>query len=160
MSGKAGIKVHVFALGREALSYPRAAIGIAKESGGTYTPVVRPADALAVLENISVVGVDYVQVVNQTIGQKATQFRLAADGFFSSAVPVTEGKNQIDVLARASDGANGRESITIYYQPGTQKSSNWKSSWKRKRICNSKLTGSVKVRRKFRGKSSAIVKIA
>ena len=122
LSGKAGIKVHVFALGEEALSYPRAAIGIAKESGGTYTPVVRPADALAVLENISVVGVDYVQVVNQTTGQKATQLRLAADGFFSSAVPVTEGKNQIDVLARASDGANGRESITIYYQSGTQKS--------------------------------------
>ena len=35
---------------------------------------------------------------------------------------MTEGKNQIDVLARASDGANGRESITIYYQSGTQKS--------------------------------------
>ena len=122
LAGKAGIKVHVFALGEEALSYPRAAIGIAKESGGTYTPVVRPADALAVLENISVVGVDYVQVVNQTIGQKATQLRLAADGFFSSAVPVTEGKNQIDVLARASDGGNSRESITVYYQPGAQKS--------------------------------------
>ena len=122
LSGKAGIKVHVFALGDEALSYPRAAMGIAKESGGTYTPVMRPADALAVLENISVVGVDYVQVVNQTIGQKATQLRLAADGFFSSAVPVAEGRNQIDVLARASDGTNSRESITVYYQPGTQKS--------------------------------------
>jgi hypothetical protein len=122
LAGKAGIKVHVFALGEEALSYPRAAIGIAKESGGTYTPVMRPADALAALENISVVGVDYVQVVNQTIGQKATQLRLGADGFFSSAVPVTEGKNQIDVLARASDGGNTRESITVYYQPGTQKS--------------------------------------
>jgi von Willebrand factor type A domain/Glucodextranase, domain B len=122
LSGKAGIKVHVFALGDEALSYPRAAMGIAKESGGTYTPVMRPADALAVLENISVVGVDYVQVVNQTIGQKATQLRLAADGFFSSAVPVAEGRNQIDVLARASDGTNSRESITVYYQPGAQKS--------------------------------------
>jgi Mg-chelatase subunit ChlD len=124
LSGKASIKVHVFALGEEALSYPQAAVGIAKESGGTYTPVMRPADALAALENISVVGVDYVQVVNQTIGQKATLLRLAADGYFSSAVPVTEGKNQIDVLARASDGSNTRQSITIYYQPGTQKSLN------------------------------------
>ncbi len=122
LSGKAGIKVHVFALGEEALSYPRAAIGIAKESGGTYTPVVRPADALAVLENISVVGVDYVQIVNQTTGQKATQLRLAADGFFASAVPVVEGRNQIDVLARASDGSNSRETINIYYQSGNQKS--------------------------------------
>ena len=122
LAGKAGIKVHVFALGEEALSYPRAAVGIASESGGTYTPVMRPVDVLAVLENISIVGVDYVQIVNQTSGQKATQLRLAADGFFSSAVPVVEGRNQIDVLARASDGSTGRDSVTIYYQSGTQKS--------------------------------------
>lgn len=122
LAGKAGIKVHVFALGDEALSYPRAAVGIAKESGGAYTPVMRPADVLAVLENISVVGVDYVQIVNQTTGQKATQLRLAADGFFASAVPVAEGRNQIDVLARASDGSNARETINVYYQSGNQKS--------------------------------------
>jgi len=85
--------------------------------------VRRPADILALVENISVVGVEYVQVVNQTTGQKATHVRLAADGFFSSAVPVVEGRNQIDVFARASDGASGRDSITVYYQPGTQLSS-------------------------------------
>jgi len=122
LAGKAGIKVHVFALGEEALSYPRAAVGIARESGGTYTPVSRAADVLAVVENISVVGVEYVQIVNQTMGQKATQTRLAADGFFSSAVPVAEGRNQIDVIARASDGSMGRDSITVYYQSGNQKS--------------------------------------
>ena len=122
LAGRAGIKVHVFALGEEALSYPRAALGIAKESGGTYTPVVRPVDVLAVLDNISIVGVEYVQVLNQTSGQKATNLRLAADGFFSSAVPVVEGRNQIEVLARSSDGSSGRATITIVYQSGTQKS--------------------------------------
>jgi Mg-chelatase subunit ChlD len=122
LAGKAGMKVHVFALGEEALSYPRAAVGIAKESGGTYTPVSRPADVLAVVENISIVGVDYVQIVNQTTGQKATQLRLAADGFFSSAVPVTQGLNQIEVFARASDGSTKRDSVSVYYQPGNQRS--------------------------------------
>src|SRR5258707_11377623 len=121
LAGKAGIKVHVFALGEEALSYPRAAMGIAKESGGTYTPVMRPADALAVLENISIVGVDYVQIVNQTTGQKATQLRLCPDGVFSSAVPVAEGRNQIDVVGRASAGTKSPEAITGYSQPGAQK---------------------------------------
>jgi Mg-chelatase subunit ChlD len=121
LAGKAGIKVHVFALGEEALSYPAAAVGIAKESGGTYTPVSRPADVLAVVENISVVGVDYVQVVNQTTGQKAMHLRLAADGFFSSAVPVAEGRNQIDVFARASDGSTRRDSVSVYYEPGKQR---------------------------------------
>jgi Mg-chelatase subunit ChlD len=122
LAGKAGIKVHVFALGEEALSYPRAAIGVAKESGGIYTPVVRPADVLAVLDNISVVGVDFVQVVNQTNGQKASHLRLGVDGFFSSAVPVVEGRNVIEVSARASDGSIGRASTSILYQSGTRKS--------------------------------------
>jgi Mg-chelatase subunit ChlD len=122
LAGKAGIKVHVFALGEEALSYPRAAVGIAKESGATYTPVSRAADVLAVVENVSAVGVDYIQIVNQTLGQKATQLRLAADGFFSSAVPVAEGRNQIEVFARASDGSTKRDSVSIYYQPGSQRS--------------------------------------
>ena len=122
LAGRAGIKVHVFALGEEALSYPRAAVGIAKQSGGTYTPVSRPVDILSVVENISAVGVDYVQIVNQTSGQKASQLRLAADGFFSAALPVIEGRNQIDVFARASDGSNGKDSISINYQSGNQKS--------------------------------------
>ena len=122
LAGRAGIKVHVFALGEEALTYPRAAVGIAQESGGTYTPVVRPADVLAAVENISAVGVDFVQVVNQTMGQRATQIRLAADGFFSSAVPVVEGQNRIEVVARASDGSTGRDTITVIYQSGNQKS--------------------------------------
>jgi hypothetical protein len=94
-------------------------VGIAKASGGTYTPVSRAADVLAVVENISVVGVDYVQVVNQTTGQKATQLRLAADGFFSSR-SLVEGLNQIDVFARASDGSTKRDSVSVYYQPGNK----------------------------------------
>ena len=122
LAGRAGIKIHVFALGEEALSYPRAAVGIARESGGIYTPVSRPVDILSVVENISAVGVDYVQIVNQTSGQKASHLRVAADGFFSSAVPVIEGPNQIDVFARASDGSNGRDSITVHYQSGNQRS--------------------------------------
>jgi hypothetical protein len=122
LAGRAGIKVHVFALGEEALSYPRAAVGIAKESGGNYTPVIRPADVLAAVENISAVGVDYVQVVNQTLGQRATQMRLGADGFFSAAVPVVDGRNQIEALARANDGSTGRDAVTIIYQSGNQKS--------------------------------------
>jgi hypothetical protein len=79
-------------------------------------------DILSVVENISAVGVDYVQIVNQTNGQKASQLRVAADGFFSAAMPVIEGRNQIDVFARASDGSNGKDSITIDYRSGNQKS--------------------------------------
>lgn len=122
IGGKAGIKIHVFALGEEALSYPRAAVGIAKESGGIFTPVVRPADILRVLEEISVVGVDYVEVLNKTTGQKASQLRLAADGFFSAALSVAEGLNHIQVLARGSDGTVALDSIAVHYQRGGERS--------------------------------------
>jgi len=122
LAGRAGIKIHVFGLGDEVVNYPWAVQGIAKESGGTYTPLSRPADVLAIMDQISVVGVDFVQIINQTSGQKAANLRLAADGFFAGALPVVEGKNQIDVLARASDGSNSRASISVFYQSGTQKS--------------------------------------
>jgi hypothetical protein len=72
ISGQAGIKVHVFALGKEVVDYPYAATGIARESAGTYVPLLSPADLLAAMESISAVDVQLVQIVNQTTGQKAT----------------------------------------------------------------------------------------
>lgn len=122
LAGKAGVNVHVFALGKQAVSNPRAAVGIAQESGGTYTPVLRPADVVAVLDGMSVVGVDFLHVTNETMGQKALRSRLAADGFFASAVPVVEGLNRIQVLARSSDGSVGRDTITVHYQSGGNRS--------------------------------------
>jgi Mg-chelatase subunit ChlD len=122
LAGQAGIGIHVFALGEEALSNPRAAVGIAKESGGTYTAVTRPADVLAVVDKLSAVGVESIQVTNETIQQKALRSRLAADGFFASAVPVVEGLNRIQVLGRASDGSLARDIVTVKYQPGAKRS--------------------------------------
>jgi hypothetical protein len=121
-AGNLGISVHVFALGEEVLSNPRAAAGIATESGGTYTAVTRPADVLAVVDKLSAVGVDSIQVTNETIQQEALQSRLAADGFFASAVPVVEGLNRIQVLGRARDGSLARDAVTVNYQPGTKRS--------------------------------------
>jgi hypothetical protein len=121
-AGNLGISVHVFALGEDVLSNPRAAVGIARESGGTYTAVTRPADILAVVDKLSAVGVDSIQVTNETIQQEALESRLAADGFFASAVPVVEGLNRIQVLGRASDGSLARDIITVNYQPGAKRS--------------------------------------
>jgi hypothetical protein len=119
---KAGIKIHVFALGEDALSSPRAAVGIAGMSGGIFTPVVRPADILAVLEKVSVIGVDTVEVFNETTGKRATQLRLASDGFFSSALPMVEGVNRINVRARVSGGGIGKDSISVVYEPTKKRS--------------------------------------
>jgi Mg-chelatase subunit ChlD len=118
VASKSGISVHVFALGEEALSNPRAAIGIAHESGGSYTPISRPADLIAVVDHVPVVKVDSLEVTNETIGKEAFLSRLAVDGYFASAVPIVEGANQIEVLARTNDGSIGRGRVTVQYQPG------------------------------------------
>jgi hypothetical protein len=122
LAARAGINVHVFALGKEALSQPRAAIGIARESGGTYTPITTPADIMLALDRVSAVGVEFVQVTNETLGRNALRSRLAPDGFFAAAVPVQEGLNRVQVLARASDGSVGRDTITFHYHPGGDRS--------------------------------------
>ena len=122
MSGKAGMKIQVFALGKEVVEYPYAATGIARESGGIYIPLLRPADLLVAMESVSAVDVHHVQVVNQTTGARATRTRLGADGFFAAAVPLAVGANQIEVFARAGDGSTNRAKVTVYYQAGTQKS--------------------------------------
>jgi hypothetical protein len=68
------------------------------------------------------VGVSFLQITNETIGQRALRSRLAPDGFFASAVPVVEGLNRIQVVARSSDGSIGRDTITVHYQPGGMRS--------------------------------------
>ena len=74
------------------------------------------------VDKLSAVGVDSIQVTNETIQQQALQSRLAADGFFASAVPVVEGLNRIQVLGRASDGSLARDIVTVKYQPGAKRS--------------------------------------
>lgn len=116
LSGKAGVKIQVFALGKDIVAYPYAAAGIARESGGSYIPLLRPADLLVAVESISAVDVQHLQVLNHTTGQKATRTRLSADGFFAAAVPLTQGSNQIEVSVRGSDGSTNRATLTVYYQ--------------------------------------------
>ncbi len=119
---KARIKIHVFALGEDALSSPRAAVGVASMSKGIFTPVVRPADILNVFEKVSVIGVDTVEVFNETTGKRASEIRLASDGYFSSALTMVEGVNRINVRARVSGGGIGRDMVSVVYQPPRKRS--------------------------------------
>jgi hypothetical protein len=77
---------------------------------------------LALVDKVSAVGMDFLQVTNETIGQKALYSRLAVDGFFAAAVPVVKGLNRIQVLCRARDGSIGSDTITVTYQPGENRS--------------------------------------
>jgi hypothetical protein len=81
--------------------------------------------------------------------------RLAADGLFAGAVTLTGGANQIEVFARAGDGAAKRASVIVYYQPGTQRSLDLELFWKKRKNSRSRLSGWKSSRRKIRSKWSA-----
>ncbi|NIO07814.1 MAG: hypothetical protein GTO40_07315 [Deltaproteobacteria bacterium] len=91
-------------------------------SKGIFTPVVRPADILNVFEKVSVIGVDTVEVFNETTGKRASEIRLASDGYFSSALTMVEGVNRINVRARVSGGGIGRDMVSVVYQPPRKRS--------------------------------------
>ena len=121
-AGTAAVTINAFGLGEGATANPGALVGMARESGGSYVPVLRPADILTAIDKISAVGVDSIQVTKETTQQNALRSRLAVDGFFASAVPVVEGLNRIQVLGRANDGSIGRDTITVHYEPGGKRS--------------------------------------
>jgi hypothetical protein len=71
---------------------------------------------------IPVMKAELIGVTNQTAGQDASISRLAADDYFAAAVPLVEGTNQIQVLARTNDGVIGRSVVTVHNQPGQERS--------------------------------------
>jgi hypothetical protein len=114
------VKVHSFAIGPEALDGPVAAVEMAARTGGYFTPVRHPADLVEVIEHISFANIDQVTIQNLTTEAPASELLTNADGTFSALVPVKEGYNRIQVLARASDGSEAIAEVTLNYAPGVE----------------------------------------
>jgi hypothetical protein len=115
---RAGVTIHSFALGPEALEGPIAAVEMARVSRGRFTPVRKPGDLIQVIENVNFANLDQLTVRNATLGRPATELVQKADGGFGALVPVQTGRNLIEVRARASDGTEASAQVAIQYLPG------------------------------------------
>lgn len=107
LAHKAGIVVNTYALGPQALRYPKAATEMARVTLGTYTPVQKPGDIIALIQGVSFADVEDVVFTNLSTGELSTDVRLNPDGTFSGFVPVREGENRVRVNALSSDGGTG-----------------------------------------------------
>jgi len=112
------IRIHSFAIGPEALDGPIAAVEMASRTGGYFTPVRHPGDLVQVIEHVSFANIDEVVIRNLSNGEPASELTTNADGTFSALVPLAKGRNRIEVVARASDGAESNAEITVTYVPG------------------------------------------
>jgi Mg-chelatase subunit ChlD len=114
VAAKGGIVVHSFCLGPEALSAPMACREAARLTGGTYSPVERPADIVSLLPRTPVGRVELVAVRNATTGRLARSVSVRPDGGFSAEVELAPGANQLVVeLHGPGPGVSG--AIVVHY---------------------------------------------
>jgi len=117
---KVGVRIHSFGIGPEAMDGPISLIEMSERTHGIFTPVKNPGELTDVIEQVNFANIDEITVKNLTTGKPADVERARADGNFGALVPLQEGKNRLEIYARASDGAESRAHITVVYVPGTQ----------------------------------------
>jgi hypothetical protein len=115
---RAGVQIHTFAIGPEALDGPVACVQLAAYTGGYFTPVRSPGDLPAVVDTVSFANLESLQIRNVTSGEAATDSVVNADGSFGALVPVKAGLNRLQVVAKATDGTSTQAEVTVSYAPG------------------------------------------
>jgi hypothetical protein len=115
---RAGVQVHTFAIGPEALEGPIACVQLAAYTGGYFTPVSSPGDLPSVVETVNFANLDKLEIKNLTSGAAASETIINADGSFGALVPVNPGLNHLEVVATASDGTSTKQQVTVSYAPG------------------------------------------
>jgi von Willebrand factor type A domain len=116
LARSAGILINTYALGPQALKYPRVVTEMARMTVGTYTPVQNPGDIVTLLQGVTFADVEDVVLTNLSTGEFSTDVQLAPDGSFKGYVPVREGRNRVRVSALASDGSRGSTEFEFDFQ--------------------------------------------
>ena len=77
---RAGVRIHSFAVGPDALEGPIAVVEMASRTDGYFTPVRHPGDLVNAVESVNIANLEQVDLKNQTTKQPARYFRATADG--------------------------------------------------------------------------------
>lgn len=114
---RAGVRIHTFAIGPDALGGPIATVELAAITSGLFTPVREPGNLVRYMELVSFARVEDVQVENLRTGQAAHAVRLHADGSWDALVPLAPGENPIQVRARSELGQESTARIRVVHEP-------------------------------------------
>jgi Mg-chelatase subunit ChlD len=106
---KRGIRVHVFAIGREAERAGREIVPVAEQTHGEYHAVHDLSKLAQVLATIQFRSLRELRVSNKSTGGPALELQRDDNtGSWSALVPFVPGVNHIEVVAVASDGRERR----------------------------------------------------
>jgi len=114
----AGVRIHSFAIGPEALAGPISTVEMAGLTHGVFTPVRDPANLALFVEKLSLANISRMEVRNLSSGRRAYQVVLHPDGSWDALVPLQEGVNELRVEATAVDGAQATARIQLHHRAG------------------------------------------
>jgi hypothetical protein len=117
---RAGVRIHSFAIGPDALEGPIAAVEMASITAGLFTAVRDPGSLVRFVETVSFANIAELGVVNTSTGQGAYQVRVHADGSWDALLPLEPGDNRIEVRARSVDGAEAVARALVQHTPGAE----------------------------------------
>ncbi len=100
-----GIHLYAFAIGPEAEAGLKIMERMAVWSGGRLETVSRPAQVVARLRRLDLVGMADVSVVNETTRGTARALRIFPDGSFDGFVELAPGRNRLRFAARDRGGS-------------------------------------------------------
>ncbi len=115
-AAKLGIRIDTYAIGRDALKEPIVVVEMARVTpGGVFTPIRDPRNLRSVFEEVSFAEIEKLEIENRTTKSPAEHLIQNPDGSFSALIPVREGKNTLEVFARATDGTEARQQVTVTF---------------------------------------------
>jgi len=86
-------------------------------TGGSMTRLPNPADVIARVPRIDLVGITAVDITNQTTGEAARALRLGPDGSFDGFVSLQPGENWIRVRVHDREGRSAELRRLVVYSP-------------------------------------------
>jgi Mg-chelatase subunit ChlD len=119
-ANKAGIRIHSFAIGSEALAGPIASVELADMTGGSFIPVRHPGELSAVVDALNFANLEDVILRSATTGNAADPFRMTADGSWGGFVKMVPGANTVQISARSTDGVETIKVLHIVQEPTAQ----------------------------------------
>ncbi len=116
-AARAGVRIHSFAIGPDALEGPVAVVEMAARTGGSFTPVPHPGDLVELMRDVRFTSLREVTLRNATTGAEAWLFRLAADGSWIGFLEMEPGANRIEIVARAHQGTDASRTLEVHLDP-------------------------------------------
>jgi hypothetical protein len=114
-ASKLGIRIDTYGIGPEALQQPVVVVEMARVTDGIFTPVVQPRDLQSIFEQVNFSEIDQLRITNVKTGKDAEYVLRNADGTFSALLDMSEGPNEVEVYAKATDGTEQRTRIALQF---------------------------------------------